>query len=473
MTDQRNPDTAVETTEERGGINRRRMFLAGAGLAGAAVITKASTASAADGDNVVLGADASDGGVNESSSTTEIVNSGTSSDRSNNAIKGTLSNADNNSHAVLGVTEGEGHAIAGVVNNTTDDAVAATWGRHFGPAAATEGQSLAENQPIAGPANGVKGIVEMPTNGSHAVLGITNGGGHAVAGDTPADAAGADGEGNNTVAATWGRHGGLGAGIGGVNTATDVPLAGPARGVEGIVLDATNGSHAVYGEARGAGHSVAGDTPADAPNTVAATWGRHQGAGAGIGGISVGGYGGEFVGGKASARLIPSDDVAVGAPQDEMHLVGELFVDGAGDLYYNTADGANFTKLNGGGTVMLWDSQRAYDSRAGEAPAGQKGRHAAGEVREIDLTEFTDLPANASGAIINITVADTDALGYALVFNGDTPDSPTPVGSSINWVDAGEFVANGITVALSSTGTVKVYTEKATDVVIDVVAYIS
>ena len=163
----------------------------------------------------------------------------------------------------------------------------------------------------------------------------------------------------------------------------------------------------------------------------------------------------------------------VGAPQDEMHLVGELFVDGAGDLYYNTADGANFTKLNGGGTVMLWDSQRAYDSRAGEVPAGQKGRHAAGEVREIDLTEFTELPASASGAIINVTVADTDPLGYALVFNGDTPDDPTPVGSSVNWVDAGEYVANGITVALSASGSVKVYTESATDVIIDVVAYIS
>lgn len=404
MTDQINPDMTDETAETPGGINRRRMFLAGAGLAGAAVITKASTANAADGGNVILGADESDAGLNESSSTTEIVNSGTSTDRTNNALKGTISNAGNNSHAVLGVTAGEGHAVAGVVNNTTENAVAATWGRQFGPAAATEGQSLTENQPIAGPANGIKGIVEMPTNGSHAVLGITNGGGHSVAGDTPADATGADGAGLNTVAATWGRH---------------------------------------------------------------------QGSGAGIGGISVGGYGGEFVGGKASARLIPSADVAVGAPQDDMHLVGELFVDGAGDLFYNTADGANFTKLNGGRTTMLSDSQRAYDSRAGETPASQKGRHVAREIREIDLTEFTDLPVGASGAIINVTVADTDALGYALVFNGDTADSPTPVGSSINWVDAGEFVANGITVSLSASGSVKVYTESATDVVIDVVAYIS
>ncbi len=389
-------DATGETTEGGRSIDRRRMFLAGAGIAGAAVVARAGTATAADDDPVLVGS-----------------------------------------------PDNETDDGATVITNTNNTATSP----------GTPGQEA------------LTAVLTGTDNGSHAVRGVTAGLGHSIAGDTPA--------GPNTVAATWGRHAGLGAGIGGVNTASDVPIAGPARGVEGIVLDASNGSHAVYGETRGAGHSVAGDTPADAPNTVAATWGRHQGSGAGIGGISVGGYGGEFVGGKASARLIPSADVPVGAPQDEMHLVGELFVDGAGDLYYNTADGANFTKLNGGGTVMLWDSQRAYDSRAGEVPAGQKGRHDAGEVREIDLTEFTELPVGASGAIINVTVADTDALGYALVFNGDTPDSPTPVGSSVNWVDAGEFVANGITVSLSSTGSVKVYTETATDVVIDVVAYIS
>lgn len=474
MTDPINTETDAPT-ETATGINRRRMFLAGAGIAGAAALTKVGSASAAT-EPVDTEQD------NLSQLTTSITNSGTSTTRDNNAFKGVISNADNNSHTILGTTVGSGHAIAGVVGTDAgapDPAVAATWGLQWGNAAAVEGDNRAGGVPIAGPANGVKGIIVDATNGSHAVLGTTEGQGHAIAGvsnNMDAD----PGDGTGAKAATWGRHFGPAAAVEGQSKTTSAPIAGPANGVKGIVEEPGNGSHAVLGVTNGGGHAVAGDTPADAKgkdgvgeNTVAATWGRHRGIGAGIGGISVGGYGGEFVGGKASVRLIPSVDVPVGAPADEMHLVGELFVDGAGDLYYNTADGANFTKLNGGGTIMLSDSQRAYDSRAGETPASQKGRHGAREVREIDLTEFTDLPVGASGAIINVTVADTDPLGYALVFNGATADSPTPVGSSVNWVDAGEYVANGITVALSATGTVKVYTESATDVIIDVVAYIS
>ncbi len=386
------------------------------------MVAKAGVASANEsGEPVILGNSGPDGNPdpggegNESTTTTEIFNTGTSDDRTNNAIKGNIANDDNNSHAILGTTVGGGHAIAGVIGSDAGapaTTVAATWGRHYGLAAATEGQSETPVAVVGGDANGVKGIVESPTNGSHAVKGTTNGGGHSVAGETPA-----------------------------------------------MVPDAPGSTDMV-------------------PNTnkVAATWGKHFAAGAGIGGISIDGYGGEFVGGKASVRLIPSEDVVAGPPSDAMHSVGELFVDGSGDLYYNTADGSNFTRLNNqGGTVLLSDIQRAYDSREEFAtPANSnKGRHAAGETREIDLNEFTDFPAAASGAIINVTVADTDDNGFALVFNGDTADSPTPLGSSVNWVGDGEFVANGITVATSDTGTVKVFTLEATEVVIDVIGYIS
>ncbi|MEJ7800490.1 MAG: hypothetical protein WKF60_08230 [Ilumatobacter sp.] len=420
MTDQINDQIVDEETEQQPGINRRRMFLAGAGIAGAAVVAKAGVANANDtGEPVILGNSGPDGAPDpggagdESTSTTEIFNTGTSDDRRNNAIKGNIANPANNSHAILGTTVGGGHAIAGVIGSDAGapaTTVAATWGRHYGLAAATEGQSETPVADVGGDANGVKGIVESPTNGSHAVKGITNGGGHAVAGETPAMVPAAPG------------------------STTMVPNT----------------------------------------NKVAATWGKHFAAGAGIGGISINGYGGEFVGGKASVRLIPNDAAAGGPPADAMHMVGELFVDGSGELYYNTADGANFTKLNGqGGTVLLSDIQRAYDSREEFAmPANtNKGRHAAGETRTIDLTEFTDFPAGASGAIINVTVADTSGNGFALVFNATS--TTTPLGSSVNWVGSGEFVANGITVATSSDGKVKVYTLQATEVVIDVVGYIS
>jgi hypothetical protein len=319
-------------------------------------------------------------------------------------------------------------------------------------------------------------ITQQAMNGSHTIRAVTNGTGHAIAGDIPASAP-------NTVAATWGRHGGLGAGVGGVNVAPTAPLAGGANGVVGDITSAGNGSHAVLGRTNGAGHSVAGDTPADAqngsggPNTTAATWGRHGGLGAGIGGVSAMGYGGEFVGGRAQVRLIQTADPSMsGPPTDAGHLLGELYADPAGNLWFNRADGSNFTKLNNqGGITLFADPQRAYDSREEFAsPAnGNKGRHAAGSVREIDLAEFTDLPAGAAGAVINLTVADTDPLGFVTVFNGATADDARPNASSINYKDAGMFVANGITVAISPTATVKVYASAATEVVIDVVGYVS
>jgi hypothetical protein len=487
MTDQLHDQPTDSTTpdsETKKSVNRRRMFIAGAGLAGAAALTKAGTASAADGDAVRLG---EEGAANEASTTTEVYNTGTSTDRTNNAVKGTIANAGNNSHAVLGVTAGEGHAIAGVVNNTTVNAVAATWGRQFGPAAATEGQSMTENQPIAGPANGIKGIVESPTNGSHAVLGVTKGGGHAVAGDTPADAAGAGGAGGNTVAATWGRHAGQGAGIGGINVAAASPLAGPARGVEGVVNSPANGSHAVFGATKGAGHSIAGDTPADAkgvdgvgPNTTAATWGRHGGVGAGIGGVSAMDYGGEFVGGKAQVRLIQTQDAANdGPPAGDGHLLGELYADGAGNLWFNRADGSNFTRLNNqGGIVMMTNPQRAYDSRPGEGPnTDVRARMRSGETRKIDLTTGTEFAPGYAGAIVNITVAGSSGAGHLTVFNGDTDDAGRPLASTINWYEPGTNIANGVIVPVGADGSIKVYayatTSDAAHVVVDVVGAVS
>lgn len=325
--------------------------------------------------------------------------------------------------------------------------------------------------PIAGPANAFRGVIESATNGSHAVLGTTAGDGHAIAG--------VNSKLDNTRAATWGRHLGAGPGAEGENMAADVPLAGTGNGVLGLITMPTNGSHAIKGVTKGAGHSIAGDTPADAqdgaggPNTTAATWGRHGGVGAGIGGVSAAGYGGEFVGGKAHLRLIQSSTAPAGPPTGAGHLLGELYVDGAGDLYLNRADGLNFNRLTNQ-TTLFTDPQRAFDSRSGTAPANtNKGRFAKGETRLIDLTLFTDLPVGARGALINLTVNEPTLSGFLTVFNGSTADTARPNASSINWGVGTQVIANGLTIGVSATGTVKVYAFDATDVIIDVMGYLS
>lgn len=166
-------------------------------------------------------------------------------------------------------------------------------------------------------------------------------------------------------------------------------------------------------------------------------------------------------------RTVPDEE------EGPLDAVGERYVDAGGDLSDNPADGANFTKLNGqGGVVMLPDAQRAFDSREefADPPNTDKGRFAAGETRAIDLSEFTDLPADANGAVINLTVSGTGQPGYLTVFNGDTADDDRPNASSINWYAPGAVVANGIPVVIGTGGIVKVYALQETEVIVDVSA---
>ena len=345
--------------------------------------------------------------------------------------------------------------LAGGSHASAADGNPVTVGGTFTGDTATSLENTTATAPIAGPANAIKGIINAVGNGSHAVLGTTAGDGHAVAGVVTKLDSGR--------AATWGRHLGAGAGAEGENKATNIPIAGPANGVRGIITESTNGSHAVIGTTAGGGHAVAGDIEATAPNTVAATWGRHKGTGAGIGGISVSGYGGEFVGGKASVRLIPSAAPAVGPPTDTGHLRGELVVDAVGDVYYNVADGPNFTRLNSqGGTTLLVDPKRAFDSRP-------SAKFAAGEVRKISLLS-AGVPGGARGAVINLTVTQTDAAGFLTAFNGDTATRPDA--SSVNWFAVNSNVANSLPVAVGANASINVFSYGAAHVVIDVIGYI-
>ena len=428
MTDQIDQITETDIDEiengDGGAGRRRRMFLTGAGIAGAAAIVgKSGVANAADGDPIVAGQ------VETATVRTGVSNTGSNSGipgtPGNEALYGQITQADNGSHAILGVTAGSGHAVAGVIGAQVageaptfpETTVAATWGRHYGPAAAVEGQQLAEGVDLAGTANAVKGRIDKTSNGSHAVLGVTNGAGHSIAGDTP-----------------------------------------------GMVPDVSDGA--------------APDAMVPNPNTTAATWGRHGGAGAGIGGVSAAGYGGEFVGGKAHVRLIQVDNddlgdgqtAVVGPPTDDDHALGELFADGRGKLYYNSGTGSNFHMLVQ--QELFEDPQRAWDTRPGQGPDNpEKGLVQPGDVEQINLTSFTDVPEGVSAVLINISVANTGGKGFLTVYNGDTDTVPNA--ASLTWSDADQRVTNGLTVRPSESGVINVYLAETTaNIIVDVTGYI-
>lgn len=220
-------------------------------------------------------------------------------------------------------------------------------------------------------------------------------------------------------------------------------------------------------------------TIGDGANPGDAILGTTPGSGAGLSGVSALGYGGLFQGGKAQIRLVPPTGQA-DAPEGDDHLAGELYVDSAGDLWLNKADGSNWTRISEpkGTITFLPAPQRAYDSREEwPQPANtNKGRFAAQETREIDLTEFTDLPAGVSGALINLTVDATGEPGWAFVFAGDIQVNGTqnlPLASSINWWGPNQIAANTTFTAVSADGKVKVHTSQPTEVIIDVIGYVA
>jgi hypothetical protein len=127
-----------------------------------------------------------------------------------------------------------------------------------------------------------------------------------------------------------------------------------------------------------------------------------------------------------------------------------------------------FTPENVGATYTALTPARLLDTRSG---IGSSGRLAAGVPRTFQVAGRGGVPANATAVTGNLTVTD-QTMGWA-VFLGPDP-SPSPSTSTVNFT-AGEVRANGVTVALSSSGSLSAtYLSTAgqtTNLVFDVTGY--
>jgi hypothetical protein len=112
---------------------------------------------------------------------------------------------------------------------------------------------------------------------------------------------------------------------------------------------------------------------------------------------------------------------------------------------------------------------RVLDSRpSGPALGGHTTPWGPGVTRTAVVAGIAGIPADAEAVAMNVTVTGTTAGSYLTVFPTGVP---RPLASSLNWTP-GQTVANAVTAAVGSDGTVSLFNAVGrADVVIDVVGY--
>jgi hypothetical protein len=135
--------------------------------------------------------------------------------------------------------------------------------------------------------------------------------------------------------------------------------------------------------------------------------------------------------------------------------------DGAIDLYNGSTGTANFlgdiegyyttdSSVAGVSTYVPDGPHRVLNTRTS---AGGTGPVAAGNVASLTLQGVDGIPANAT-AVLNVTVADETAGGYATVYPNS--DATRPTTSNVNF-SAKEVISNLVTVPIGSDGKVDFY----------------
>ena len=134
----------------------------------------------------------------------------------------------------------------------------------------------------------------------------------------------------------------------------------------------------------------------------------------------------------------------------------------------------NFGGGGGGGgasAITALVPARVLDTRADGSTidgAGQgAGVQGTGSTIEVQVTGRAGVPADASAAVLNVTVTEAQAPGYVTVF---PCGSTRPNASSVNFV-AGSTVPNGVIAKIGTDGKICLYVSNPTQLLVDVAGY--
>ena len=155
-----------------------------------------------------------------------------------------------------------------------------------------------------------------------------------------------------------------------------------------------------------------------------------------------------------------SDDI-----YDSTVLLDDLSVATVNDPAAQCPRGAFSTEVNPPNRFVPISPARIVDSRSG---LGLPTAVAANTPTPVQATGVGGVPANGVAAVvINLTVTGTQGIGYVKV----TPSGGTSDVSSLNVESVGQTLPNLVTVPVSPTGMIDVFSQSKTDVIIDVFGY--
>ena len=161
---------------------------------------------------------------------------------------------------------------------------------------------------------------------------------------------------------------------------------------------------------------------------------------------------GENVANEVIAKLSPTGTICVFT-----YATANVIVDVAGYVPA-LSDYVGFTPVRLADTRAGWVAADGLFTGTGPVPGGQ--------FVQVPVAGRAGVPADAKAAVVNVTIADPVAGGYATVF----PCGTVPSTSTSNY-SAGENVANEVIAKLSPTGTICVFTYATANVIVDVAGY--
>jgi hypothetical protein len=125
-------------------------------------------------------------------------------------------------------------------------------------------------------------------------------------------------------------------------------------------------------------------------------------------------------------------------------------------------------ELDAAGRFVALPPNRLFDTRPAEAAPGPKGKLAAGQTIDVQITGVAGVPADATAVVMNVTMTGSEDFGYVTVW---ATGAPQPLTSNLNYRLANQTRPNLVTVPIGAGGKVSMFAYSPTHLLADVAGY--